>query len=139
MARVTGVLSDFGIARLDIAHPSIVFQPSGAAVSDGKIMIPECVIAYADPVSGAFEVDIQPSGVMNPAVTYSLTLQWGQGQRVKLPWKLSVPTLGGRLGDLLNVPSDPANAWVGETPPPNPTPGVWWYNPTTGVLAEWSA
>lgn len=137
MALVTGFLSDFGLGDLSDHHPMFVFEPSGPAVGDVKVYAPR-QIAVVTSTDGYFEADLQPNDVVHPATFYRVAIRWGGGRSIKLPWKLSVPSEGGPLADLLRVPSNPAAVWIGITEPENPSPGTWWLNPETGELQEWS-
>lgn len=137
MALVTGILADFAQGTLGDQHPTFLFEPSGPGFNDPKVHAPER--AKAAPVlNGGFSIDLQPNDVIHPATHYTVTILWGSGRRVRLPWKLFVPSSGGRLADLLQYPANPASTWIGTTPPTNPSPGTWWLNPETGELQEWS-
>ena len=138
MAKVTGFLNDFQLGHLADQHPTIVFQPSGPAVGGADLFAPEYAVTVPVGGTGYFEAELQPTDTLRPAVFYRVLLQWGSGQRAKLPWKLRVPSAGGVLAELLQVGGGAGQAWVGAEPPPNPEPGLWWLNPETGELSEWS-
>lgn len=136
MALVTGVLSDYQLGHLTGEHPTIVFQPSGPAVDATGVFAPERATIVPISATGYFEADLQPTDTLRPAIYYTVSLQWGRGRRAQLPWRLSVPTGGGILADLLNVAAAPGLVWIGVDPPP--TAGVPWLDPVTGDLYEWS-
>lgn len=138
MAKVTGVLSDYKIGHLVGLHPALHFQPSGAAVGVTGVFAPETVVVQVS-ATGRFEAELQPTTTLRPSAYYTVAVRWGAGRSATLPWKLSVPAAGGALADLLKVPANPGAAWADTTPPPEPTVGLWWLNPDTGDLKEWSA
>lgn len=137
MALVTFVLNDFGMTYPAELRPTLVFQPSGPAVGGLNIYAPlaEQVATFSS--NGLGSVDLQPNDAIHPATHYKVSILTANGARTQLPWKLFVPSGGGRLADLLKNPANPAAVWIGTTPPENPTPGTWWLNPLTGELAEW--
>lgn len=142
MALVTGTLRNFGIESLAPYSPQIVFTPSGNAVL-GDYLLATDPIVVTPQVSGVFEVNLAPTVDIRPDCWYTIAIQWldagGNYIRKDFPdWKLRVPSIGGTVTALLAVPANPAQVWVGETPPPNPVPGTWWLNPTTGELKEWN-
>lgn len=139
MAKITGIISDYGMGHLVGLHPTLLFTPSGPSLGNTRIFAPHTEVIAPIDATGYFEAELQPTEDLNPAVHYVVTVRWGAGRRVVLPWRLTVPPAGGVLSELLPVLSNPANVWVGVEPPENPSPGVWWLNPITGELQEWSA
>lgn len=142
MAFVTGKLNDFGLDTLTAFHPEIVFTPSGPAIGPTVLFATRPIVAIPA-ADGTFSVDLSPTEDIRPDRWYAISIRWldsaGGYIAVDFPdWQLRVPPAGGTLSDILNVPANPAQVWVFETPPANPTPGTWWLNPTTGDLNEWS-
>lgn len=138
MAKVTGILADYQLGFLQGKNPTISFQPSGPSLSNAAVHAPERATVAPVGSTGYFEVDLQPTDGLRPARHYTVTLQWGQGKRVVLPWKLRVPAGGGILSELLPVDIDPGLTWIGEEPPPTTAPNLLWLKPSTGELLKWS-
>lgn len=142
MATVTGALTDFGLKPFPELQPRLIFTPSGPSMSNARLFATKPIIVTPFG-SGSFTVDLQPTDRLRPVVWYTLTIEWldPAGNYVSsdhLTWKLFVPTAGGELADLLDLPANPSLIWVGPTPPPNPQPGQMWLNSITGTLSEWS-
>lgn len=142
MAFVTGTLTDFGLAALAAYAPEIVFTPSGPGVNDTTLFATR-PISVTPAANGSFAVNLAPTEDIRPDRWYAISMRWldssGGYIGVDFPdWQLRVPSAGGKVNDLLNVPANPGQVWVSETPPTNPSPGTWWLNPTTGDLNEWS-
>lgn len=136
MAKVTGFLGDYELSHLIGKHPTLVFAPSGPAVGNAGVFAPERATVVPVGATGYFEANLQPTDTLRPAIYYTVSIQWGRGRRALLPWKLSVPSAGGLLADLLRVPAQASQVWIGVDPPP--TPGGLWLDPVTGDLKEWS-
>lgn len=142
MPVVTGVLSDFGLATLAAFNPEIVFTPSGPAISATRLLATKPIKVTPDP-DGSFSLTLAPTNSMHPVTWYTISVQWldsaGGYIGIDFPdWQLFIDNAGGNIIDLLNIPANPAQVWVSTTAPDNPTPGLWWLNPTTGDLYEWS-
>lgn len=151
MATVTGTLADFGLESLAQFAPEITFTPSGPAVFAPYLMASKPISVIPAP-DGTFSVDLFESFFGHPATWYTIKITWLNGANVPvgfdpIDWKLMVPEGGGALVDLLEVPSNPAQVWVGPPDPndpsqplglTNPTSGTWWLNPNTGDIYEWS-
>lgn len=142
MALVTGTLKDFGLDALAAYAPTIKFIPSGPGVNDTTLFASR-VIEVVPAADGSFSVDLAPTEDVRPDRWYSISLGWLNGAGVPvgfdaIDWQLRVPIAGGTIPDLVNAPANPAQVWVSESAPANPTPGTWWLNPTTGDLNEWS-
>lgn len=151
MAKITGSLTDFSLQSLASSSPRIIFTASGPAVSAQRLFAtkPIVVIPTADTY---FTVDLAPTEGLAPASWYTMRVEWldSDGGFVGLDlidWQLPVPVEGGVLGDLIRVPATPTTPWIGLTPPPSVTPGLWWLemNPNdlddpanTGYLYVWS-
>jgi hypothetical protein len=145
LATVTGILTDFLNVPLAAFSPEIWFTPSGPAISNAANTAlfstkPIVVIPAAD---GTFTVNLQSTDFLQPSVWYMVSVRWldSVGGYVGIDfidWQLFVPTAGGAIGGIIAAPSNPAQVWVGETPPANPTPGTWWLIPSTSDLFEWS-
>lgn len=140
MALVTGTLVDFGLDPLEDI-PKLFFRATGPGVS-GIALLSTKPVEVIPAANGYFEVDLVPTVEISPPVSYTIQIQRYElpSRRPRLeslPWKLEVPTAGGFLADLLRVPSNPALTWSGEEPPANPSPGSWWYEPSSGQLSEW--
>lgn len=133
MALVTGVLADFGRGALTNYAPEVWFTPSGNAVKSPNVLYATRTIKVTPaPSTGAFTADLEVNELLNPATWYEITIAWldGDGGYVAkdfLDWQLVVPGVGGSISDLISVPSNPARVWTSLTPPPNPTPGTWWF------------
>lgn len=144
MAIITGTLRDFGLQSLAAYAPQVVFTPSSPAVGGPYLLSTEPVIVTPE-VGGQFEANLMPTIDLRPDCWYWISIVWldPAGNYIRkdfLDWKLRIPTsAGGAISDLLSVPSNPAQAWVGVTEPDNATPGTWWLNPTTGELKERTA
>lgn len=150
MPKVTGTLRDFNIASLAAYSPRIIFTASSAATTSTRIYATKPIIVTPN-LGGDFEVFLQASDTMNPIVWYTVRVEWLDADSgyvgVDLPdWKLFVPSMDSNIGDILDVPANPALAWVSLDPPLNPTPGLWWLkvnpdDPTdprnTGELLVW--
>ena len=142
MATVTGALTDFGIQPFPTLQPRLIFTPSGPAVSDVRLFATRPIIVIPAG-SGSFTVDLQPTDGVKPAVFYAVTIEWldPAGNYVSadfLEWDIYVPSAGGAIQDLIKAPVNPMLFWVGEDPPPAPTPGQQWLTPSTGDLKKWS-
>ena len=149
MAIVTGFVDDFGPAELAASGLTISFTPSGPAVQDApggqgeRVVLSSRAIDVVPALDGSFRVDLVPTDTVQPNTWYTITMRWLNGADIPIgadfpDWRLYVPTAGGSVGDLLAVPTNPIWVWTSTTPPANPTPGIWWLNPTTGDLNEWS-
>lgn len=152
MPTVTGFLQDFGENLLSDYSPELHFLPSGPAVGNVTLYATKPIVVIPNPVNGRFEVDLVQTTDLNPDRWFVIAIAWldsvtgGYIGKDFLDWKLRVPPEGGQLADLMEAPSNPGRAWVGLTPPPNPTPYTWWLhsNPdnildpeNTGDLYEW--
>jgi hypothetical protein len=143
MATVTGALSDFGIAPFPELQPRIQFIPSGPGVNGTRLFSGPPPTVNVGAGSGSFTIELQRTDDVRPVVWYTVRIEWldpaGNYIGVDHPdWKLFVPAGGGELGDLLEAPLNPFIFWVDATPPPNPQPGQYWLNTTTGDLLKWS-
>ncbi|WIB16282.1 hypothetical protein DEJ34_03875 [Curtobacterium sp. MCPF17_050] len=151
MPAVTGTLRDFNIQSLAAFSPRIIFTPSGVAVSETRLYSTKPVVVVPN-LGGDFEVFLQATEDVDPAVWYTIRIEWLDSDKgyvgVDLvEWKLFVPSDGGSIGDLLRVPASAVRVWVGLEPPAYPSPGTLWLlmNPddvddprNTGYLYEWS-
>lgn len=142
MATVTGELATFGFSSLQPYSPEIVFTPSGPTTTALKVRASKPVVVVPE-MDQTFSVELTSTDTMRPAAWYTLSIRWldsgGNFVSVDYPdWKLFVPSAGGDLATLLDVPANPAQVWVGVDPPSGATSGTWWLNPTTGDLYEWS-
>lgn len=143
MPIVNGTLTDFGLDPMAGNAPRVRFRAASPAFNGLTVLATKTVEAIPA-ANGFFEVDLASTETIQPATHYVVQLAWTDLEPSRkdrtdtLPWKLYVPEDGGALGDLLALPSNPANVWTGTEPPPDPTPGTWWYNPDTGDLSEWS-
>lgn len=149
MPKVIGRLTDFGLDAMVGQDPRLVFRHSTPGVSGASVLASRPVIVQTEG-NGVFEVELVDSSRVSPAGWYQVTLEWRddetrQRRQDVLPFRLYVPAAGGQIGDLLRVPSNPAMVWTGPTPPPNPSPGLWWLYDgpdtdtlKTGDLMEWS-
>lgn len=142
MPTVTGTLSDFGLAALAPYSPELVFTPSNPAVNATNILGTR-PIRVTPTATGTFTVVLASTDDMRPATWYTISAQWldpngGYVGKDFADWQLRVPVAGGALVDLLGIPANPAQAWVDEIAPANPTPGLWWLTPSTADLKEWS-
>jgi len=132
-AAVTGTLSDFGLQPIAGLYPEIEFMPSGPAVaSGGRLLITEPV--RTTPSSGgAFTVNLQESDDLVPVgMFYKMSVKWldaaGNYVRVDSPdWKIRVPTGGGPIADLIQLPFGAALVVTSPTAPP-----LW-----LGLAAKW--
>jgi hypothetical protein len=152
MATVTGTLADFGLSLLTAYSPKIIFTPSGPATGPGagsaRFLLATRPIECIPAPDGKFSVELYPNEASIPATHYTIRIEWrdpnafdddrGYVGRDDPDWELVVPNLGGSIADLLKLPSNPAQTWVGDLPPDNPTPGTWWLLPSTGDIFEWS-
>jgi hypothetical protein len=141
MALVTGTLSNFQLGSIAAFSPTITFTPSGPAVLTPYLLATKPITVVPE-TDGTFSLDLFEN-IGHPATWYTIRVEWLNGAGVPtgvdfIDWKLLVPPGGGALGDLIAVPSNPAMVWTSETPPTDPTPGTWWFNPTTGDINEWS-
>lgn len=151
MPNVTGTLRDFNITTLAAYSPRIIFTASSAATSPTRLYSTKPIVVTPN-LAGDFEVFLQATDTLNPSVWYTIRVEWldSDGGYVGvdlLEWKLFVTDDGGSIGDLLAVPANPAQVWIGLEPPPHPTPGLWWLqanpdNPddprNTGDILVWS-
>ena len=132
-AAVTGKLSDFGLQPVAGLYPEIEFVASGPAVaSGGRLLITEPV--RTTPTSdGDFTVNLQTSDDVVPLGThYTMNVKWldsaGNYVRVDSPnWKMRVPTGGGAIADLIQLPFGAALVVTSPTAPP-----LW-----LGLAAKW--
>lgn len=144
MPLVNGTLADFGFDPLTINSPVLQFKASTAGVSGMNLLASSKPVQTVPESNGFFEVELASTEEILPGgIFYLVTIQYREDstrnvKRELLPWKLFVPPEGGYLADLLMVPSNPAHVWTGTTPPEDPQPGMWWLNPETGDLMEWS-
>lgn len=143
LATVTGALSDIGVAAFPTLSPRLIFTLSGPATEGTRVFATKPKVVPVNAGSGIFTVDLQTTTNLRPAAWYTITIEWldPSGNYVAadfLEWKLFVPSGGGNLADLLETPVNPMLFWAGPTPPPNPQPGQYWLNTTTGILTKWS-
>ena len=148
MPVLTFKLADFGVASMAPLEPRVYFRPSGPAVmSSGPsdlLLASRDVDAWVDADGDTWHVALVSSGETVPEVRYRLVVDWldeaGNFVDQDCPqWEIFMPTADARLVDLINAPRSAYWVWVGATPPPNPVPGMWWLNDTTGDLFEWGA
>lgn len=143
MPLVNGTLTDFGLDPMAGHAPRITFRPAAPGFN-GLTVLATKAVDVTPAANGFFEVDLVSTDEIQPATHYVVQLHWTDTEPTRkdrvdtLPWKLFVPVSGGALGDLLAVPANPAQVWVGTEPPADPEPGTWWYDPETGELTEWS-
>lgn len=142
MPKVTGRLTDVSADPMRDAEPTLIFEYTSAAVAGSSVLAPRPVVV-APAWNGYFEVNLTDSAKILPGGHYTLTIEWRDARtrqlhRSRMPWELHVPAAGGTLAELLRLPANAANVWTGTTPPKNPVRGLWWLNPETGDLKEWT-
>lgn len=144
MPIVNGTLADFGLDPLTTNDAVLQFKASTAGVTGITLMAASKPVQTVPAANGFFEVELTSTDEIAPGgISYAVTVQYREDgsrylKRELLPWKLLVPAEGGALADLLMVPSNPAQVWIGTEPPTDPEPGTWWLDPETGDLNEWS-
>lgn len=141
MATVTGTLTNFGLAALVGFSPRIIFAPNTVAVSPDRIMAKQPIVVPVGP-SGNFSVELAATVNLRPEAWYDISIEYlnpdgGYSSLDFAEFKLRVPTAGGDIPDLLDIPAVPAQVWVDVNPPTSPTPGTLWLNPSTGDLKRW--
>jgi hypothetical protein len=150
MPTVTGTLRDFNITTLAAHSPRIIFTASGVAFSPTRIYSTIPIVVTPD-LAGDFSVFLQATEDVDPAIWYTIRIEWldSDGGYVGVDlveWKLFVPSAGGSIGDLMEVPANGVRIWVDIDPPKYPSPGTLWLkvNPDnvddpagTGELITW--
>ncbi|PRB14457.1 hypothetical protein [Microbacterium sp. MYb62] len=157
MALVTFKLNTYAMAKMTGYFPRLRFQPTTVSTLTGggnSYLFPTqsiSVVIAAD--NESCSANLAPSSWTRPNVLYRLIIEWldaagNFSYQDVLPWLLFVPPAGGTLDELLALPSNPYQAYIGDVPPnewtpPIPTiPGTWWLDsdpesPTFGHLHEW--
>lgn len=145
MAIVTGSLKDIVGAAMGNRQVALVFRLNGPAVQANSttpgMIHPTAEARVVPAANGSFTVDLIATTVLRGEAWYTLRIEWldGSGPLNDFPeWKIRVPTSGGNIADILEAPANPMLFWIGEDPPPNPTPGQNWLKPSTGDISEWS-
>lgn len=143
MPLVNGTLTDFGLDPLTINSPVLYFRASSTGIAGLNILSKRKAVEAVPAANGFFEVDLVATAAVAPADThYMIEIRYrdsnGMVVSESLPWKLFVPSEGGALGDLLRVPANPALVFTGTEPPELATAGLWWLDPETGDLSEFT-
>lgn len=134
MAAVTGTLKTFGMESLTGKQPMIVFEANKPAMGSGGELFATDPIKVTPASDGAFSARLQPTeNLTSDGVHYKMWIEYLDSAnnyvRVDNPdWTLRVPTAGGSLGDLLQLPK--LNSALVITSPTRPA--VW-----LGLGAMW--
>lgn len=110
MAVVTGTLKTFGLESLAGKRPVIVFEANKAATGPGGELFATDPVRVTPGTNDTFSARLQPTeGLITPDVHYKMFIEYLDSAnnyvRVDNPdWTLRVPTAGGALGDLLQLP-----------------------------------
>lgn len=134
MAAVTGTLKTFGLETLNGKRPVVVFEANKPAVAPGGELFATDPIKVTPSADGAFSARLQPTeNLTTDDVHYKMFIEYLDAAnnyvRVDNPdWTLRVPTAGGTLTDLLQLPRV-NSALVITSPTP---PAVW-----LGLGAMW--
>jgi hypothetical protein len=144
MPTVTGALQDFGLESLNAYKPEIIFTPSGAASARNSLFASR-PIKVIPASNGSFTVTLANTTILRPEVWYNISIRWldplAGYQAADFPqWRVRVPGAGGLLGDLIEAQPSSQETWIGDYPPNNPAPYLWWIDTSVlpPVLNEWN-
>ena len=152
MPTVTGRLTDIGLEALTGLSPVLIFKPSNPAVAaTGHIFASRPVEAY--PTStGEFSVTLASTDDVKPISTrWQVGIKWrnvdgyspgnGFGAGDHIAAQFRVPAAGGALADLIDLPPNTGEFYIGTTPPPDGSGYRYWIDISGSdpVLKEWSA
>lgn len=142
MPTLSGNLSDFRIVNIASWQPVIKFTPSGPTVTlDSFLLSTEPVVAVLLS-DGSWTAALTDSEQMSPVRSYRVSVEWLSptgvpGAKDFGEWDLFMPAYDCTMRELVGLPSNPMQAWVGPTAPENPQVGTGWLNPNTGDYMEW--
>lgn len=138
----TGALTDFGQSPFPDAYPSLLVSPERDAFSPkGPAAARDVPVAVAS--DGTFAVELIASADLIPATRYELRCDWftvdHDGQEVLAgwaSWRFTAAIGGGPISTMPDAVI--TRVWYSTSPPPVERPGIYWVNPVTGDVKEWS-
>jgi hypothetical protein len=146
LATITGTLADFGRGNLAARQPEIIFNPSGptTVISDGSTLAGVPIVVTPDS-AGAWSQSFVPYDDQSPRRYLTMQIRMldpgAEYIYIDFPdWQILVPTTGGRLTDILDLPLDAGFVWsvAGETIPAEARPGDWLLNTLTSDVFKLS-
>lgn len=124
MAVVTGTLKTFGLETLGSKRPVIVFEANKPGLSTSGEVFATDPVKVTPAADGSWTARLQPTeNLVTPDVSYTMFIEYmdSANNYVRLDnpdWKVRVPTAGGTLGDLLQLPKiNSALVITSPTPP----------------------